>query len=147
MRIEDEINLMIEQAVVNLMIEQTNVNNDVFQEAFVGKTKALLNIEKQLDIILTKIRQNPLADYSNSSENRQLEKLIKAAFGFKTVNVMWVRTAESMPNVFTLTTTNVIFGDAEPKFLFDEKNGYYDSKHCHTCAIVVSSSLAVQLNP
>ena len=36
MRIEDEINLMIEQAVVN---------NDVFQEAFVGKTKALLNIE------------------------------------------------------------------------------------------------------
>ena len=137
MRIEDEINLMIEQAVVN---------NDVFQEAFVGKTKALLNIEKQLDIILTKIKQNPLADYSNSKENRQLEKLIKTAFGFKTVNFMWIRTPEAMPNVFTALTLNVIFGDAEPKFLFDEKNGYYDSKHCHTCAITASSSMAAHLN-
>ena len=66
MRIQDELNLMIEQAVVN---------NDIYQEAFVGKTKALINIEKQLNIILTKIRQNPLADFTNSKENQQLEKL------------------------------------------------------------------------
>ena len=39
MRIQDELNLMIEQAVVN---------NDIYQEAFVGKTKALLNIENLL---------------------------------------------------------------------------------------------------
>lgn len=137
MRIQDELNLMIEQAIVN---------NDIYQEAFVGKTKALLDIEKQLDIILTKIRQNPLADFTNSKENQQLEKLIKAAFGFKTVNFMWIRTPEAAPNVFTALTLNVILGDAEPKFLFDEKNGYYDSKHCHTCAITASSSMAVHLN-
>lgn len=116
-------------------------NNDLFTEAYSGKTKTLLKIEKLLDDMSNRMKVDPDADYTNSFENKQICNLFKEQFGFKNVYIIWRRTPRMAPNAFTLISVNVLWRD-KGKFYDKNKKNFYDKHHKHTVYIEISQSMA-----
>jgi hypothetical protein len=114
--------------------------SDIFQEAYYGKTKILLEAEKCLNQIVLKVTRDPSTIVDKTPENIRLQALLKKQFGFKEVNILWNNTPGFMPNACTLIgVESLALGNFS--YQIDNKNGYYDSKHINYCVVQISSSM------
>lgn len=145
-----------------VMIYNEYVNNDIkfvsyedfetvleshgyFTEAYFGKSSTLIEAENVLASLISEMRKNPLADYTNHPLNSKLEKLLQKQFGFRGVHIVWKRTPEFAPNVMTMINSDVIF-KGNSIVAIDKKKGYQDKEHQHICIIHASSTMASHLN-
>lgn len=116
-----------------------------FTEAFYGKTATLLEAEKVMAQMIEAMHSNPLGDYTNSSLNEKLCSLLEKQFGFRKVYIVWKRTANMAPNVFSLCSSDICF-KGSTIVTVNKKKGYYDKTHSHVCLIVASSTMVSQLD-
>lgn len=80
-----------------------------FTEAYFGKSTTLIEAENVLAQLISEMKVNPIADYTNHQLNSKLEKLLQKQFGFKGVHIVWKRTAEAQPNIMTIINSDIIF--------------------------------------
>ena len=121
-------------------IELFNAN-----EAYFGKSDALINAEKILGALLPVIRENPLGDYTNHPLTRALSNTLKKQFGFKEIYIIWKRSSKASPMLNTLFSSDLIV-NGRTIIGIDKKKGYYDKEHSHVAYINLSSTAVVQAN-
>lgn len=117
-------------------------NMELVTEAYIGKTKPLLAAEKELDIIISERKTNPLTYDMSSDGNPHVKavgKLLQKQFGFKecTINFVPVMTV----NACTVNTSSVSRSIHYKSYRFDKKKGYYDEEHCISSFVTVFEGL------
>ena len=75
---------------------------EVFTEAYFGKTKNVLAIEKAMGELYEAMNAEPYKTHAGTPLARNLEKAIKDAFGFKKVVLNITTTMYDLPLVFTM---------------------------------------------
>jgi hypothetical protein len=113
---------------------------DVYQEAYYGKAGLIPNIEKQIGIIIDKIKIDPHYDVTNSTENKILQNLITKQFGFKETYCMWYKDSELSPQIATYSSIDSVVS-GKCMFEIDSKKGYYDKTHSTVALINLSTAL------
>lgn len=127
---------------------------NVFQEAYVGKTQTLLEAEQILNRIVDAYKKEVNVDMINHPLNKELEHLIQKQFGFKNVYITWYRSSVYTlpgiknatdltpwtPNAFTMLSAYVLFDNSTITLrgANGKTNRYYDTKHVHTLSIEIS---------
>lgn len=121
------------------------LENEMFNEAYFGKSESLLEAEKILDTLIPIIKQNPLADYTNHPLTRALANSLKRQFGFKELYLVWKRSRKISPSIYTLVSSDIVFSGKNIVGV-NKKDGYYDKDHSHVAYITLSSTLPAQVN-
>jgi Zn-dependent protease with chaperone function len=121
------------------------LENEMFNEAYFGKSESLLEAEKILDTLIPIIKHNPLADYTNHPLTRALSNTLKRQFGFKELYITWKRSSKVNPSINTLISSDITFGGKNIVGI-NKKDGYYDKNHSHVAYITLSSTLPSQVN-
>lgn len=111
---------------------------DVYNEAYFGVSETLSEIEDLLDELIKAIKENPLADYTNSELNFNIQKLLKKQFGFKEVYITWKRKPFVGFCSFCSADIGVLHKDIVE---IDKKRGYYDKSHSHVCFIICNQRI------
>lgn len=115
---------------------------EVFTEAYFGKTKNILAIEKAMGELYEAMNAEPYKTHAGTPLARNLEKAIKDAFGFKKVVLNITTTMYDLPLVFTMADIER-FSQASD-IIISRKHGYYDSMGRHSVIIQISSTFASQ---
>ena len=110
-------------------------------EAYVGQVGEIKNIENIMGVIIDKIKQDPYQDFTNSKENKLLENYIQKQFGFNNVYCIWGSSSEFSLKMYTFVGLAQYWDNNKMSFIFDEKNGYYDTAHVNTCYIHLSTGV------
>lgn len=113
-------------------------------ESYFGKSQNLLEMEKLVQVLIDRFtvpfkdigkRQIDAVSANKSKENKALEKLVCAEFGFKEAYIHW----DGCDTVNAYTITNGILklaDDSVPALPIRNNNGrYYDSKHAYICVV------------
>ena len=115
---------------------------EVFTEAYFGKTKNVLAIEKAMGELYEAMNAEPYKTHAGTPLARNLEKAIKDAFGFKKVVLNITTTMYDLPLVFTMVDIER-FSQASD-IIISRKHGYFDSMGRHSVIIQISSTFASQ---
>lgn len=122
-----------------------NMENELFKEAYFGKSETLVEAEKILDALIPIIKSNPLGDYTNHPLSRALANALKRQFGFKDLFLTWKRSSKSRPSIYTFVSSDIAFSGKNIVGI-DKKTGYFDKEHAHTAYITLSSTFPAQVN-
>ena len=142
MSTEDLQNLLAE----NVVVKPYATNDEIFNEAYFGKSPILEQAEDILAQLIEEIRIDPLKTYSIHPLNKTFEKLLQKQFGFRKVFILWDRSPIRNPHGYTYVSSNIVFGDDDILFLKDKKKGYYDKRHKNVAYIRISSNLVKYMN-
>lgn len=119
-------------------------------EAYFGKSKYLVEAEKQLEIIIKRLKV-PFKDIgkrtidatkiNQSKENKIIEDMFCKQFGFKEMHLHWSGTDDV--NAFTTHYGIMTLADgSKPVLPVKNSDGtYYDSKHMYVCAVNVYAGM------
>ena len=129
-----------------------NIVLEPVQEAYFGKTKNLIEAQKIVSKIITKLKMKDNSEYpkritevavviNRSKENKELCKLIQNEFGFKEVIIRW--DGQWIVNAHTCSKGILqVFDRKMPhKPLKTASGGYYDSQHNYICCIEIFAGL------
>lgn len=116
---------------------------DLFLEAYYGKSQTLLECEKVIQKIILKQKENPLSNINKYDENKILQQLLIKQFGFRDVIIYW--NTSTLVNVYTLVNSHVIQIMIN-KNVIKDKIGYYDDTHTEVCVIQINSAIITNLN-
>ena len=114
------------------------------EEAYFGKTKNLLDVEKLVDGIIKQLkvpfkkvgkRIIDCTKINKSKENKKIEALLCKEFGFKEMVLHW--DGSEIVNAWTVTHGIIkIVEGSEPVLPLKNGDGtYYDSKHKYLCVV------------
>lgn len=129
--------------------ESTMIENcydeNLITEAYFGRSPILQQAEVVLGKLIREIKNDPLADYTNSKLNKEFESLMKKQFGFDKFFMIWKRGPRVMANAFTLFSSDIIW-NGDKIVNIDKKKGFYDKSHSHVCYIQSYQTMIAQLD-
>ena len=119
-------------------------------EAYFGKSKDLLEVEKLIQVIVDRFtvpfkqvghRILDAVKVNKSKENKKIEELLCKQFGFKEMVLHW--DGSNVVNAYTVTHGILkLADDSEPALPLANGDGtYYDSKHKYICVVNVYAGL------
>ena len=119
----------------------TNYSEErLLYEAYYGKTPTLDKAVDVINLLITEIRRNPLADYTNHRLNKKLEDLLVKQFGFNQVYIVWKRMSKAMANAGTVISVDCITRNYAVENM-DKTKGLYDKSHSHVFYVEFSSQM------
>ena len=108
-------------------------------EAYIGKTKELLAIERLFDTLIVKFKKDQGIQLNDCKEMRAINELFKKQFGFNEFTIVWM--PDMTVNGFTYGQSVITKNLHGKSFKLDKSRGYYDVDHAMSVLVCMHTGM------